>query len=115
MKHYQELSFAKLDKDMYGKKVEANKYALFHSTFNTGLLGDPGRVLVNISEDYLMGYLEASLISSAGQDLFLYNGISTVARNGAYPKCKFSRIEDSKIEEWRSEMPKLKHKNICNK
>ncbi len=88
MKYHEELSFGKVE----GKE---GKYALFHRGYGSGSFG---RVFAEINYDRLMGYLDGASFGKAKKEFFLYNGVSSVAREGLFPDLEFWRLESAELE-----------------
>ena len=99
-KSYAEISFGRVIKDKIGKPLENKKYAIYHWEFDNGKrILNPGFIITDISLEYLMGYLEGSLLNKQLGEFYLYNGISNVSRQGFFPKCEFTQLDDSELEE----------------
>ena len=88
MENHEELSIAEIEGSL-------DKYALSHQTY--GEVMSPGKVLANISWDRLIGYVEGANLGKNKKSFFMYNGISSVARNGFFPDLKFFPLEDKDL------------------
>ena len=94
----EELSFGKIGENKSTLKF-SDKYALFHNTFNNKkLIMSPGKVLVGISYDKLCGYLEGASLGKTKEEFFMWNGISTSARDSWFPGVEFIRLDKGELE-----------------
>ena len=102
MEYHEELSIAEMGEDVFDKfKIDPeNKYAISHHIYGSSFITDPGIVEIGLSYQELVGYLKgATLGKEANQDIFLYNGISSVARNGLFPGVDFYSLHGKDLEE----------------
>jgi len=93
----EELSFAKIGENKSHFKFP-DDYVLFHQTFNSRFIVNPGKILVGINYDKLCGYLEGASVGKSTNQIFLFNGISNSTRNGWYPNVEFLRLDKSELE-----------------
>lgn len=97
MEYCEELSFGKIIGRELDHSSELN-YVIFHNIFNSGKLFDPGKNIIGVSYDALVGYLQGASFGKLKKEFHLYNGISNATRNGFYPKLDFAGLDQNELE-----------------
>lgn len=98
---YEELSIAEFEGEAFNqfKINKENKYAFAHHIYNKGPFS-PSIVEIGLSYQELVGYLKgATLGKKPNKEIFVYNGISSVARNGFFPGAEFYSLSGKDLEE----------------
>ena len=97
--YYEEINFGKHDKETSPIDLKED-YVIFHYVYGKkNLPFSPGKAIIDVSYDKLVGYLEGATLGKIPQkEIFLYNGVSHSVRNGMWPSTEIWPLEEGELE-----------------